>query len=378
MVGVNTRGLACSLKKLGFTVYSADYFGVIDLKSCVARYKSVLSQKPYQSCGKFTETFNPDDVEKLAREFMDNSDFIICLAGVSPEHFREKKVMGNYMVGEVDDKYRLYQKLHNKFPFPATFMISDIGEAVEIANNHPEKSFILKPRTGSGGYGIQELANMVEFDGVGEDFDLSGYFLQEKLAGQNLSASVLSTGTESQTILTSQQIIGDMNLNQKQQFGYCRNITPYIGREINNELMDISEEIINQLSLIGSCGVDFILKKNELNVIEVNPRIQGTMECAELSLNINMAEAHIKACQGTLMDIPYPERFAVKMIVHAPERSQTGNLNFLDVFDLPAANVIIEESEPVATVITSGRILEDTIYSAHKTVKMVYNDLNPV
>jgi len=56
VVGVNTRSVACSLKKLGYTVYSADYFGVMDLRPCVDRYKSILSQEPYQSCGKFTET----------------------------------------------------------------------------------------------------------------------------------------------------------------------------------------------------------------------------------------------------------------------------------------------------------------------------------
>ena len=95
VAGVNTRGLACSLKKLGYAVYSADYFGVIDLKPCVDQYRSVLNQKPYQSCGKFTETFHSDDVEKLAGKYIDASDFIICLAGVKPENFPKKKLMGN-------------------------------------------------------------------------------------------------------------------------------------------------------------------------------------------------------------------------------------------------------------------------------------------
>ena len=32
VAGANTRAVACSLKKLGYTVYSADYFGVMDLR----------------------------------------------------------------------------------------------------------------------------------------------------------------------------------------------------------------------------------------------------------------------------------------------------------------------------------------------------------
>ena len=180
VAGVNTRGLACSLKKLGYTVYTADYFGVMDLKPCVSQYRSVLSQKPYQSCGRFKESFKSEFVEQLAGEFVEGSDYIICLAGVSPEHFPKKKVMGNHQLENIDDKYRLYHKLKNKFLFPPTFQVSDIGEAVEIADNYPEKSFMLKPRKGSGGYGICELKNIIKYD-VGS-FDLSNHILQEKLA----------------------------------------------------------------------------------------------------------------------------------------------------------------------------------------------------
>jgi hypothetical protein len=40
--------------------------------------------------------------------------------------------------------------------------------------------------------------------------------------------------------------------------------------------------------------------------------------------------------------------------------------------------MIIEKAEPVATVITSDRILENALYSADKTKKKVYSNLNPV
>ena len=40
--------------------------------------------------------------------------------------------------------------------------------------------------------------------------------------------------------------------------------------------------------------------------------------------------------------------------------------------------MIIEEGEPVSTVLTSGNILEDTIYSAKRVVNGVYENLKPV
>ncbi len=371
VVGVNTRSVACSLKKLGYTVYSADYFGVMDLRPCVDRYKSILSQEPYQSCGKFTENFNSKDIEELTADLIHESDSIICLAGVSPDTFPKNKILGNKSVEDVDDKYLLYKKLEGKFNFPLTFNVSDIGEAGEIAANYPEKNFIIKPRTGSGGYGIREL-------GEKEDIDFTNFLLQERLTGLNLSASVLSTSSESRIILTSQQIIGDTQLCQKEPYGYCGNIAPLTDGNIAREVSETAEEIIDYLQLAGSNGVDFILKDDELFVVEVNPRIQGTMECAELSLNINMVEAHIAACQGFLMDIPQPSKFTVKMIVHARERSQVGKLDFEGVYDLPAENVIIEEGEPVVTVISSGKVLENALYTARKLIRRVYKGLNRV
>ena len=47
IVGANTRPIACSLKNIGYNIYSADYFGCLDLKQCVTNFKSVLSQKPF-------------------------------------------------------------------------------------------------------------------------------------------------------------------------------------------------------------------------------------------------------------------------------------------------------------------------------------------
>ncbi|MCE5214973.1 MAG: ATP-grasp domain-containing protein [Methanobacterium sp.] len=378
VVGVNARAVACSLKKLEYNVYSADYFGDLDLQKCTDQYRSVLSQQPYISCGHFIEKFNPYDIKDLAKDFISECEGIICLTGVSPEIFPKNKIIGNKSVENVDDKYYLYKKLKNQFNFPLTFQVSDIDEAGEISRNYPGKNFIVKPIMGAGGYGIRDLS-------LTEDhIDFSNLILQEKLNGKNISASVLSTKKESKTILKSQQIIGDTMLGQKEPFGYCGNITPLdednleVDKTGYGVISEIAEDIITSSSLIGSNGVDFVINNNELYVVEVNPRIQGTLECAELVLNINMVEAHMEASQGNLMDVPSPDGYAVKMIIHARNRSRVGQLNFEDVFDLPAFNVIIEEAEPVVTVIKSGKVLDDVLFSAHETVGKVYNNLNAV
>ncbi len=385
LVGVNTRAVACSLKKLGYKVYSADYFGTMDLRSRADHVKSVLDQKPHISCGKFTECFNPQLIREMALELVNDVDGIISCAGSSPSWFPSNKIIGNQDVGSVEDKFSLYQKLKKHFRVPETYLPADIYEAAEIASNSPGKKFILKPRSGAGGYGVRvfndhDLEGVHDLDGhdlegmgITEEINSYDWILQEFIDGENISASVLSTEDEARTILTSTQIIGDTMLGQKEPFGYCGNIVPYTG---DVKISELAPKVVAHLSLIGSNGVDFILKNGEPYVIEVNPRIQGTFECAELSLDMNMVQVHLDACQGHLVEVPSPHRFAVKMVVHAYERSQVGNLKFPGVYDLPLPGVIIEKGEPMVTVLSSGNVLEDTLYSARKTVQKVYNAVN--
>lgn len=377
VAGANTRAVACSVKKLGYKVCSVDYFGVMDLRSCTDIIKSVLDQKPQKSCGRFTEHFNPLLIEEMALEMVDDVDGVICCTGVSPTRFPSSKIIGNFDVETVEDKYRLFQKLKGYCNIPNTYLVGDIDEANEIASNSPEKKFILKPRHGSGGYGVRMLnkgSPESEIHGVSPEVGFDEWILQEFIQGDNISASVLSTKDDAQTILTSSQIIGDEGLGQREPFGYCGNIVPHIG---DVEISKIAEKVVDHLSLIGSNGVDFISRNGEIYVIEVNSRLQGTFECAEMALDINMAEAHLAACQGHLMKVPSPSRFAVKMIIHAHQRSQVGNLDFKGVHDLPNMGVIIEKGEPLATVLSSEPVREDAIYSAKKLVQKVYNSMKP-
>jgi len=121
VVGVNTRSVACSLKKLGYNIYSADYFGTCDLQNCVTEYKSISKQKAYQSCGYLSENLNTGCLDELAKDFVDTVDFIICLAGASPENYPKKKIIGNKNVEDVKNKYKLYKRLKNDFKLPKTF-----------------------------------------------------------------------------------------------------------------------------------------------------------------------------------------------------------------------------------------------------------------
>ena len=381
VLGANTRPIACSLKNIGYNVYSSDYFGCIDLKKCVTNFKSVLSQKPYSSCGNFFKKFNSETIVNNASEMMDDVDYIIYNSGISPSKLPKRKLIGNSDISNIENKYELYKRLEkglgDVFKLPETYLVNNIDDALEIADANKSKKFLLKPLEGSGGVGIQNI------DGIDPDTDIRGAVLQEIVDGLDVSASVLSSGDETITIHTSEQLIGNKWLGQRENYGYCGNIVPYIQQisprnQLHNlNIGEIAADIIHDLKLIGSNGVDMIIKDGEVYVIEVNPRLQGTFEAAEAALDINLGQAHIMACHGELMEIPEPKKFAVKMIIFAKKRSIVGNLDMRYVNDIPAQNVIIEEGEPIATVLTSNKLFKETLDSAKKSVNNVYRNLTP-
>ncbi len=365
VAGVNTRAVACSLKKLGYNVFSVDYFGVTDLENCVDLSHSLMKQRAGFSCGYFQKDFNPQDLKTEALSLIDEVDGVICLPGSSPSDFPAHKVCGNCSSWE--DKALLYRALKDDFQLPLTYMPGSLEEAREITLDYPDKKFILKPKSGAGGYGVR----------VWDDPDQwsEGLLLQEHLHGENISASVLSTVEEVKTIITSRQIVGDAKLGQKQPFGYAGNITPYCGQA---DIVQLAERVVDCLGLVGSNGVDFIIKDREIYILEVNPRIQGTFECVEKSLDINMAKAHMEACQGNMVSIPSPLKFAVKMVVHAHGRSIAGNMNIKGLHDLPREGVIIEAGEPVVTVLSSDNVKENARHRARLLVDKVYENLFPL
>ena len=94
-------------------------------------------------------------------------------------------------------------------------MVHDLQDAFEIADSSEAENFLLKPLEGSGGMGIRNL------DTIDHDAYINEAILQEIVEGIDVSASVLSTGDDVNTILTSQQLIGNNWLGQKEHYGYC-------------------------------------------------------------------------------------------------------------------------------------------------------------
>ena len=228
-----------------------------------------------------------------------------------------------------------------------------------------------------------------------ENISYENYILQEYVEGINVSSSVLSSHDEQKNLINT-RLITEHDLGNN-SFEYSGNILPLdensmqmfnsnrtnfekinfdVG-EINQEMKSTSEDLIREFNLIGSNGIDYILDKyGELNVIEINPRLQGTYELVENACGINLLDAHIKACEGEIIDIPEANQYSLKKIIYARKQVKIGNLNIPNVFDIPYEGVKIEKDQPLVTIISSNKNLETAMKDLNIAKNEVYKNID--
>ena len=171
-------------------------------------------------------------------------------------------------------------------------------------------------------------------------------------------------------------------VGQREPFGYCGNIIPLSAiKAVADVCEDIVEKIVLRFGLVGSNGIDLVISKDGTPyVIEVNPRFQGTLECVERVLGINLVEAHAKACiQGTLPTVlKKPSIFCTRLISFASQRSVVPDLSALDeVRDIPLPGVVMEQGEPICSIVAEGTDRDSSLRKAKNIVKLIHSSLKP-
>lgn len=358
LIGINTRSMLNSALKLDYEIFSTSYFSTSDTPT-IKNQKIILEEKDNESSGVFEDNFDNENILDISREYIDEVDYIIPISGISPNDFTKKdrkKILGNKNTSNIEDKFKFYKKIKDEFKVPETFLIKDVDEAIEISENKSDVKYIVKPLKGSGGYNINLLNN----DSYIQLNDNEKFILQEYVEGINLSSSVLGSNDVKKTIMNS-RLLTEHDFKNNNSYIYIGNILPLTNEsiltnvkdidKINTEMIETSQNLAYKFNLIGSNGVDYILNENGLYVIEVNPRIQGTFECVEKSLGINMLDAHIKSCQDEIVKIPKAKYYSYKKIIYSPCRNKYSKIDLDNIYDLPHIGTITEKSEPLLTII---------------------------
>ncbi|MCW7076639.1 MAG: ATP-grasp domain-containing protein [Candidatus Syntrophoarchaeum sp.] len=346
IVGYTTRQIAQSAVKAGFRVYCIDRFLDLDLLE-LAEQAALLDER--------AKDFG-------VRTFLDRIDCEIegIIIGSGCERIELDRRLRERVIGNSPD---LMQKISDK---------AYVGERIiDMGFSHPEiytkervtPPAVIKPLTGGGGLENRFIREKSEIEALEVDF--SRYLIQEYVEGIPVSVSLVSNEKgEVESFCVNEQLIGIDWLNAPSKFAYCGNIVPF-ETELASEICEIAEEIIRELGLIGSNGVDFVISDEEAVVIEVNPRFQGSIEALEIATGCNIFDCHVKACCNEPFEIRKPLRFGMRAVVYAKADMAIGeDLRRWGFSDVPAIGTMIPEGEPVASVLgyseTRSGVIQDT------------------
>ncbi len=367
IIGINTRSIINSALNLNYEVYNISYFQTADFPE-INNSISIINEKKDISSGFFENQYDPKKLLEKGEQFLEIADNIILTSGISIDDFKGKykkytsKIIANKNISSIENKYKFYKKIKNKYLTPETFFIKDIHESFEIIKNNPSKKYIIKPVTGSGGYNV----NLLNKDILNQlNSNNKNWIIQEYISGKSISSSILSSKKIQKQIATSRLLTGnDFNQNN---YIYIGNIVPLPNEKINQKIKIISENLIKDFKLIGSNGIDYIIKDNKIYLIEINPRLQGTYECIENVLNINLLKAHIEAFKNNFININKINGYSYKKIVYAKNKIKYKKLNMNNIYDLPYVGSITEKYEPLLTIIDKNKNLKKLIKNVNKT-----------
>jgi predicted ATP-grasp superfamily ATP-dependent carboligase len=395
LIGMDTTSLAKSAKKAGYKVCAVDYFGDQDLRAVSDCTFSMIQQKEGGSCGRLSANFDVkallEGAKKMSR--VNPIDAILLSTGLddSPEVLRELSeivpILGNSpeMIQKVRDREGFTDELKRlEVPVPETVVVQDLSEAAG-ASEKIGYPVVAKPVKGFGGAGIRKIEDS---EGFGEIFKelfcpQQGVVIQEYIQGIAASVSVISSKNGSSVLTVNEQLIGLSEFGQKEPFGYCGNIVPLNASEDTLSMCrGLAERVVLHFGLVGSNGVDIAISDSGIPyVVEVNPRFQGTLECVENVLDLNMVEAHVKACRkGLLPKVPNTiPKFCTRLVLFAPHRSVVPDLSrYAEVRDIPLPGVLIEEGEPICSIIAEENDRDSSFKKARNAAQQIFSSLKPI
>jgi predicted ATP-grasp superfamily ATP-dependent carboligase len=212
----------------------------------------------------------------------------------------------------------------------------------------------LKPLTGAGGWRNAIVHSNEEERAWEALFPGAPYLAQEIVDGVPASVSCIGDGSRAVAVAVNRQV---MRGGDEATFGFSGSMTPF-ETPMAAEMIRVAEQVVAASGCVGSVGVDFIVG-DDLHLIEINPRFQGTVDTVETATGWNLFDLHVAGCEGRLPVLPprVAGRYAVRSILFAEEELVvTGDLSGLApiVADIPWPGTVIEEGGAIVSVYGQG------------------------
>ncbi|MHA2152210.1 MAG: ATP-grasp domain-containing protein [Candidatus Thorarchaeota archaeon] len=392
VTGFNARPIACSAKKAGASVFVSDYWGDDDLSSCCDSWIAILTPTPGARQRQPLDMPIPlalvDNLLYLTEERQ--LDMVLIGSGFDDyseaiEPIEDMGLLVGCSTTQIDRArdYRTLEKIVKKLEIKIpSRVVYDTPE--EVQNNSDAFVFpcVVRPTFSGGGRGVRLARSLEEvteaFPDNQDEEDVKARVVQEYVSGVDVSSSILTTGDLSRPLSVQGQLIGMPTAGRNCDFAYCGNYYPS-GLEVETvtRIEEVSTEITTKLELNGSIGLDFVVDdSDQIWLLEVNPRIQGTLELMEAAGNLSITSLHVLASNGVL-----PEKIpdigpGVKMIVYSRRDGAVPDLaQYSNTVDRSPPGVMVNIGDPICTVIEIGSSMRECYRRASETALAIQSHI---
>ena len=406
VVGFNARPLAFSLDQAGFEVHVVDFFGDLDLFPHVKDYKIITKElgADYHSMkgsyGKFLIKYALDLLGEHPQ-----IDYLLIGSGLD-DAIEDRETLSTELSGineglvsvnnnpETIKKARDLPYLHEMLrtrdlAVPKTIPLSEFS----LDDSPFSYPFILKNSKSSGGMGVIKVNGKADFefrlrvlDSEGQKFE--DWRVQEYLEGIPVSCTIMSNGKDPRIISINRQVIGEKFLNAPKEFSYCGNVVPAnLLKQDQKAISDVSLFLAEQLKLKGINGFDYVLRNNHPYLMEINPRIPGSIRASEMALNLNLLDLHVKSFDSEKwpsvqekLERNKPDSFATKLIYFAPKEISKEKIKQINAMEhvhdksIPRDNIL--PKEPVCTILYGDQTFSDSYFGALKIVNKIKDKIS--
>ena len=392
VVGFNARPIACSAKKAGANVLVSDYWGDSDLAACSDEWTAVLKPTPGLRQRKRQELpVHTGLVQNLVNLVGDRGvDHVFVGSGFddrssSLEILDDRwGIIGNspqlmIRARDTDRLARLAIELGMHYPDRRTS--TSVDSVLRFCEDvgYP---CVIRPNESGGGTGIRFVSGPNEIDRAFNRLQHADkeIVVQQYVSGIDVSCSVLCTGTEATALSTQGQLIGMPSSGRNCDFVYCGNYHPTsLDKSIIKHIESVSEALCIELGLVGSNGLDFVVdSSNRVWLLEVNPRIQGTLEMLESASRNLISVLHASACEGRLPSSRIKISPVVKVIVFARKTGTVPDLSrYPSAVDLTPEGTMVKRGDPICTMIEVSDSLQLSYARASEIAHLIQSNIKP-
>lgn len=210
---------------------------------------------------------------------------------------------------------------------------------------------------------------------VWPDGNINQYY-QARVFGENRSCVFLANGQEAYLVGINRTWV------EANSFKFAGAVTQNLQKDhTRGQLKEILDQLVVQFSLKGVCGLDYILCRDKIVILEINARPTASVELYDHS-ECSLFKAHLDACHGELPVcsefVPQADKARAKLILYAETRCMIPQIEWPAwVSDIPATGSEIALGSPICSVYAEGKTADSATKIVHNRRRELYWRLIP-